>query len=159
MAFGSSGENILLQRHWSGGNSRIPQFLWLSAVSSHNISVPYSCKASFCWLILDKASFLQTIHTSTRRSNQTVRSKLQILCGEHCREGEANEVTSRSSNIFQWGWVRVTIQNVILGFYNPDTTSRRAGVSLATLTYCKEQELGQLNRYLQNLQWRWCNIQ
>lgn len=55
------------------------------------------------------------------------------------------------------GWVRVTIQTVILGLYKPDSTSRRAGVSLSTLTYCKEQELGQLNRYLQNLQWRWCN--
>ena len=55
--------------------------------------------------------------------------------------------------------MKVTIQIVILGFYNPDTSTRRAGVFLSILTYCKERKIGKSRQYLQNLQWRWCNIQ
>ena len=42
-------------------------------------------------------------------------------------------------------------------FDNPGTSTRRAGVFLSILTCCKEREIA--SQYLQNLQWRWCNIQ
>ena len=150
MAFGSSGENILLRRHWSAGWKPLnsPVSLVISRIVSQHLGAVF-LRSQF---LLTNPYLDQALEPDRKKqASDPVWRALQGREGKRGYKQKLNHISVglRLSEGHYWNSYPWALQ--------AGHNFAKSWGSLSTLTYCKEQVLGQLNRYLQNLQWRWCN--